>query len=81
MTVGPLWNTDVSVAPLWDAERLARRLEIPLYAAWRVGRQGLIPGAVVRVGRYLRFRPDVVEAWIASGGSLSAGHDDPAGAA
>lgn len=53
---------------LGTAQDLADLLQVPLAHAWRIGREQRIPGATVRIGRYLRFRLDVVERWLAEGG-------------
>lgn len=55
---------------LLTAKELAAFLRIPVWSAWRLGRERQIPG-VVRVGRFLRFERAAVEAWISHGGSLS----------
>lgn len=48
---------------LWSVADLARYLGVPVRTiyAWRYKRQGP-PG--LRIGRYLRFRPTAVRAWL-----------------
>ena len=54
---------------LLTAEQAAARLQVPKTWMWHAAREGLIPS--VRCGRYVRFRPDDIEAWIASGGQAA----------
>ena len=64
---------------LMTAKELGQLLIVPPYTAWRIGREDLIPGATVRVGRWIRFRRSVVLEWIARGGSRQI-ENEPAGA-
>ena len=51
---------------LIDARAVAERLNVSDKAIYAIARAGLIPH--VRVGRSVRFDPDAIEAFIASGG-------------
>lgn len=53
-------------------------LEVPLSDVWRLGREGDLRSAVVRIGGRMRFSADRVEQYIAAGGGASL---QPAGAA
>jgi hypothetical protein len=58
---------------LLTPEELADRWQLegknPKAAAWRLAREGVIPaGAVVRLGRNIRFRLEGIEAFEAEGG-------------
>lgn len=44
---------------LLTAEELAERWQVPLSQVYRLTRAGRLP--VVRLGRYYRYRPDVIE--------------------
>jgi excisionase family DNA binding protein len=46
---------------LWTAEQLAQRWQVPVSHVYRLAREGRIP--VVRLGRYVRFLPEAVEAY------------------
>lgn len=54
--------------PTLTPRDLANRLEISESLAWRLGREHRVPG-VIRIGRLMRFDADVIEQWLASGGS------------
>jgi predicted DNA-binding transcriptional regulator AlpA len=65
---------------LLTAQELADFLRIPVWSAWRLGRERRVPG-VVRVGRFLRFERAAIEAWVAQGGSLAdSEHESPVAA-
>ncbi|HLW52965.1 MAG TPA: hypothetical protein VKW06_08980 [Candidatus Angelobacter sp.] len=49
----------LNVLPSWVRARLRSRTPAPLK----------IPG-IVRVGRHIRFRPDIIDAWIENGCKL-----------
>lgn len=46
---------------LWNAEDLAARWGVRESHVYRLAREGAIPS--VRLGRYVRFRPDAIEAF------------------
>mgnify|MGYP001331269075 CR=1 FL=1 len=46
---------------LLTADQLAERWQVPKAHVWRLARAGQIP--VVRLGRYMRFRTDAIDAW------------------
>lgn len=52
---------------LITAQTAAERCGVPLSTLYDLAREGRI-GGVVRFGRALRFDPDALESWIASGG-------------
>ena len=54
---------------LLTPEEVANQLQIALTTVWKLGREGALRGAVVRIGTRMRFRPDAVAAYIAAGGS------------
>jgi hypothetical protein len=57
----------VATLQLESADFVRAALDLPSRsAAWRVMRQGQVPG-VVRIGRRLRVRVDVLEKWVADG--------------
>lgn len=57
-------------------------LRVPSFTVYRIGRENLIPGATVRIGRFMRFRRAVVEEWIRTGGTIRDASDhEPVGAA
>lgn len=60
--------------PLLNAEAVAERLSVPKTWVYRAGREGIIP--CVRMGRYMRFRREDVERFIASGGIEDDGQGD-----
>jgi excisionase family DNA binding protein len=51
----------LSAARLLTAEQLSARWQVPKSHVWRLARNGAIP--TVRLGRYMRFRIDSIEAW------------------
>jgi excisionase family DNA binding protein len=51
----------LSAARLLTAEELAERWQVPKSHVYRLSRTGQIP--LVRLGRYFRYRLDVIEAW------------------
>ena len=51
-----------SPAKLLTAEEVAERLGVGVKWVWAQVRSGAIPH--VRLGRYKRFRPEAIEAWI-----------------
>ena len=53
----------VSSAKLLTAEEVADRLGVGVKWVWAQARVGAIPH--VRLGRYKRFRPEAIDAWIA----------------
>jgi hypothetical protein len=54
------------VTKLIRAEALAEAWEIPVQSIYEKARQGLIP--CVRVGRSIRFQPEVLEQFVNDGG-------------
>lgn len=69
-------------AELWRVDRLAERLGCSRWRAWQIGREELAHARVQLGLRSLRWRADVVEAWIAAGGHASGMEShQPAGAA
>jgi hypothetical protein len=52
---------------LWTAAQLGRRWQGPTSHVYRLAREGLIPS--VRLGRYVRFQIDVIEAFERDGRS------------
>ena len=56
-------STRVSPAKLLTAEEVADRLGVGVKWVWAQARVGAIPH--VRLGRYKRFRPEAIDAWIA----------------
>ena len=57
---------------LITAEAVAERLDVPKSTVYEAARQNRI-GGVVRLGRVLRFDPDKLETWLASGGEALPG--------
>jgi excisionase family DNA binding protein len=51
----------LTAARLLTAEQLAERWQVPKSHVWRLARRGEIP--TVRLGRYMRFRLESIEAW------------------
>lgn len=51
----------LTVSQLLTAEQLAERWQVPVSQVYRLTRNGQLPA--VRIGRYYRYRIDVVEAW------------------
>jgi excisionase family DNA binding protein len=56
-------NGRVSPGKLLTAEEVAERLDVGVKWVWAQARAGTIPH--VRLGRYKRFRPEAIDAWIA----------------
>lgn len=54
-------------APLLTAEQLAERWAVPKSHVWRLAREGKVQA--VELGRYRRFRLDVVEEFERRGGT------------
>ena len=52
---------------LLRATDVAEYLDLPLQTVWKYARQGVI-GGVVRVGRQIRFDPEMLRERIANGG-------------
>jgi excisionase family DNA binding protein len=52
---------------LMTAGDVARRWQVKTSAVYRLAREGRLP--TVRVGRYVRFRPEAVEAFELEGGA------------
>jgi excisionase family DNA binding protein len=52
-----------SPAKLLTAEEVAERLGVGVKWVWAQARSGTIPH--VRLGRYKRFRPEAIDAWLA----------------
>jgi excisionase family DNA binding protein len=50
-------------AKLLTAEEVAEHLDVGVKWVWAQARSGTIPH--VRLGRYKRFRPEAIDAWIA----------------
>lgn len=59
------------MSKLQTAEWLEDQRGIPKARAYELARQNLIPH--VRLGRQVRFVPEQVDSWIASGGQALAG--------
>ena len=53
----------VSPGKLLTAEEVADRLDVGVKWVWAQTRSGEIPH--VKLGRYKRFRPEAIEAWLA----------------
>ena len=53
--------------PLLKAFHISERLDLPLSSIYELVRQNKIPG-IVRIGKSIRFDPDIIETWIAQGG-------------
>jgi len=51
----------LTASRLLTAEQLAERWQVPKSHVWRLARRGAIP--TVRLGRYMRFRLESIEAW------------------
>jgi excisionase family DNA binding protein len=56
-------NGRVAPGKLLTAEEVAERLDVGVKWVWAQARAGTIPH--VRLGRYKRFRPEALDAWIA----------------
>jgi excisionase family DNA binding protein len=54
----------VEGAVLWDPKMTARRLGVPVSWVYAKAAGGVLPS--VKVGKYLRFRPEAIEAWLRS---------------
>lgn len=52
----------VAVEPLWTVEDVAAFLRIPVQTLYQWRRKGFGPQGT-RVGKYVRFDPDVVREW------------------
>ena len=52
--------------PLLTAEQAAEQLSVPSSWMYRSAKEGIFPS--VKVGRYVRFRQQDVDEWVASGG-------------
>jgi excisionase family DNA binding protein len=52
---------------LMKPEELAELLRVTVPTAWGWARRGTVPGVIRPGGRAIRFRRDLVEAWIAAG--------------
>ena len=46
---------------LLTAEQLAERWQVPTSQVYRLSREGAIP--TVKIGRYCRYRVDLIETW------------------
>jgi len=53
--------SDLTASRLMTADQLAERWQVPTSQIYRLTRTGQLP--TVRVGRYYRYRTDVIEAW------------------
>jgi excisionase family DNA binding protein len=51
----------LTASRLLTAEQLAERWQVQKSHVWRLARRGEIP--TVRLGRYMRFRLESIEAW------------------
>lgn len=67
-------NAQVGPRRMWRAASVAAWLDLPVHRVYDLVRRKKIPH--VRIGRQVRFPPDALEAWAASGGSDDAGSDD-----
>ncbi len=54
--------TEALASSLWTAEEVARRLGVPTSWVYEQSRLGRIP--TVTLGRYRRYRPEAIDAWI-----------------
>jgi excisionase family DNA binding protein len=54
----------MSPEPLWDVKQVAARLGVPTSWIYEQAERHGLP--VIRIGRYRRFDPTEVEAWIAN---------------
>jgi excisionase family DNA binding protein len=59
--IGAKGEGPLTASRLLTAEQLAERWQVPKSYVWRLARNGAIP--TVRLGRYMRFRIDSIEAW------------------
>lgn len=55
--------------PLIDADAVAERLGVRRFTVYDLARSGALP--CVRLGRSIRFDEDVIEEWIARGGTAA----------
>ena len=60
----------LTASRLLTADELADRWQVATAHVYRLAREGDLP--VVRIGRYMRFHADQVEAWEQAGGSGTA---------
>jgi excisionase family DNA binding protein len=58
---GRIFMSELTASQLLTADQLARRWQVPKSQVYRLARDGRLP--TVCIGRYYRFRIDVVEAW------------------
>lgn len=56
-------------ASLLSAEQLATRWQVPKAHVYRLAREGFLP--TVRLGRYMRWRPEAIEAFEREGGAAN----------
>lgn len=54
--------SDLPSSSLWTAEEVARRLGVPTSWVYEQSRLGRIP--TVTLGRYRRYRPEAIDAWV-----------------
>ena len=65
MTVStPVEGMNMETKGLVNAEWVAARLDVPVSWVYRAARREEIPH--IPVGRYVRFRPDQIEEWLAA---------------
>ena len=67
--------------PLLRPEQVADLLGVSRGTAWRLGREGALRFATVRIGGpkgRMRFRRDAVEHWLSAGGEASDAEPQPA---
>ncbi|MBE1610976.1 helix-turn-helix domain-containing protein [Actinopolymorpha pittospori] len=58
-------NDAGDVVPLWTVETVSRYLGVPVATLYQWRHRGVGPRAY-RVGRHLRYDPDVVRQWLES---------------
>ena len=58
------------MSQLLTADDVAELLQVSNKWVYAAARRGELPG-VVRAGRSVRFRPDEIEEWIATGGAVT----------
>jgi excisionase family DNA binding protein len=58
---------------LVTADAVADMFDVPRHRVYELGRARQLP--VVRIGRSMRFDPDAIAAWIASGGTAANGDE------
>jgi excisionase family DNA binding protein len=63
LTARPSLRSDLGLSAnqLLTADQLAQRWQVPRSHVYRLSRSGQIPH--VKLGRYLRYRVDAIEAW------------------